>query len=215
MLLGASPGVAALPGPSGISTGVSSERESEYESDGSLDLDSPDFQKTPRFSLLNTFGPFVLLNPVGIVDPGAKCHLLIAFVPEEDKTFFENLEVRTRRATLTLGIKGRGLAPYLSCSLDTKILNMGYVLAKDSATSIFKLHNMSTVPVNYSIKLGSLSMTHYEEMQKLPNFISSQKSLASLVALDHVVHIEEIPSSQVVLPLSSSALSLSEPYTVT
>ncbi|XP_077106223.1 cilia- and flagella-associated protein 74 isoform X1 [Ranitomeya variabilis] len=135
----------------------------------------------PRFSLLNTFGPFVLLNPVGIVDPGAKCCLLIAFAPEEDKTFFENLEVRTRRATLTLGIKGRGLAPYLSCSLDTKMLNMGYVLAKDSATSIFKLHNTSTVPVNYSIKLGSLSMTHYEEMQKLPNFISSQKSLASLV----------------------------------
>ncbi|XP_073441515.1 cilia- and flagella-associated protein 74 [Dendrobates tinctorius] len=135
----------------------------------------------PRFSLLNSFGPFVLLNPVGIVDPGAKCHLLIAFSPEEDKTFFENLEVRTRRATLTLGIKGLGLAPYLSCSLDTKMLNMGYVLAKDSAASIFKLHNTSTVPVNYSIKLGSLSMTQYEDLQKLPNFTSSQKSLASLV----------------------------------
>ncbi|XP_073512979.1 cilia- and flagella-associated protein 74 isoform X2 [Phyllobates terribilis] len=135
----------------------------------------------PRFSLFNSCGPFVLLNPVGIVDPGAKCLLLIAFSPEEDKTFFENLEVRTQQATLTLGIKGRGLAPYLSCSLETKMLNMGYVLAKDSATSIFKLHNTSTVPVNYSIKLRSLSMNQYEEMQKLPNFITSQKTLASFV----------------------------------
>ncbi|XP_075695756.1 cilia- and flagella-associated protein 74 isoform X2 [Rhinoderma darwinii] len=135
----------------------------------------------PRFSILNSCGPFVLLNPVGIVDPGAKCLLIIAFTPEEDKTFFENLEVCTRQATLTLGIKGRGLAPSLSCSLEGGMLNMGYVLAKDSATSTFKLHNTSTVPVNYSIKLRSLSVTQYEEMQKLPTFITSQKSSAGFV----------------------------------
>ncbi|XP_072012089.1 cilia- and flagella-associated protein 74 isoform X2 [Engystomops pustulosus] len=130
----------------------------------------------PRFSILNPCGPFVLLNPVGVVEPGAKCLLLIAFAPEEDKTFFENLEVHNRQATLTLGIKGRGLAPSLSCSLETGILDMGYVLAKDSTTSTFKLHNTSRVPVNYSIKLRSLSVTQYEEMQKLPDFITSQKS---------------------------------------
>ncbi|XP_069804053.1 cilia- and flagella-associated protein 74 isoform X2 [Dendropsophus ebraccatus] len=130
----------------------------------------------PRFSILNTSGPFVLLNPVGIVQPGAKCLLLIAFSPEEDKTFFENLEVHTRQATLTLGIKGRGLAPSLSCSVETGVLNMGYVLAKDSTTSTFKLQNTSTVPVSYSIKLKSLSLTQYEEMQKLPIFITSSSA---------------------------------------
>ncbi|XP_044137811.1 cilia- and flagella-associated protein 74 [Bufo gargarizans] len=135
----------------------------------------------PRFSILNPCGPFVLLNPVGIVEPGAKCRLLIAFSPEDDKTFFENLEVRTQQAILTLGIKGRGLAPFLSCSLEAGVLNMGYVLVKDSATSTFKLHNTSAVPVNYCIKLGSLSVTQYEEMQKLPTFITSRKSAASFV----------------------------------
>ncbi|KAG9482273.1 hypothetical protein GDO78_011130 [Eleutherodactylus coqui] len=134
----------------------------------------------PRFSILNSCGPFVLLNPVGIVEPGAKCLLLIAFSPEEDKIFFENLEVRTRQATLTLGIKGRGLAPSLSCSLKG-LLNMGYVLAKDSTTSTFKLNNTSTVPVKYTIKLRSLSVTHYEDMQQLPAFISSQNSSASFI----------------------------------
>ncbi|XP_075135720.1 cilia- and flagella-associated protein 74 [Leptodactylus fuscus] len=135
----------------------------------------------PRFSIFNSCGPFVLLNPVGIVEPGAKCLLLLAFSPEEDKTFFENLEVRTRQATLTLGIKGRGLAPSLSCSLEEGTLNMGYVLAKESATSTFKLQNTSPVPVNYSIKLRSLSVTQYEEMQRLPASITSQKPSASCV----------------------------------
>ncbi|CAN2388222.1 Cilia and flagella associated protein 74 [Pristimantis euphronides] len=135
----------------------------------------------PRFSILNSCGPFVLLNPVGIVEPGAKFLLLIAFSPEEDKIFFENLEVHTRQATLTLGIKGHGLAPSLSCSLEGGLLNMGYVLAKDNASSTFKLHNTSTVPVKYSIKLRSLSVTQYEDKQQLPTFMTSQKSSASLV----------------------------------
>ncbi|XP_068096751.1 cilia- and flagella-associated protein 74 isoform X2 [Hyperolius riggenbachi] len=135
----------------------------------------------PSFSVLNPCGPFVLLNPVGIVEPGASCHLLIAFEPEESKTFFENLEVRTRQATLTLSIKGQGLAPSLACSLEGEVLNFGYVLAKDSTTAYFKLHNTSTVPVNYTIKLESLSVTRYEKMQTLPRFISSEKSSPSFV----------------------------------
>ncbi|XP_075045701.1 cilia- and flagella-associated protein 74 isoform X2 [Mixophyes fleayi] len=73
----------------------------------------------PRFSVFNTSGPFVLLNPVGIVEPGGNCRLLIAFSPDENQT----------------------------------------------------LNNTSTMPVNYSIKLGSLSVTRYDELQKLPNFI--------------------------------------------
>ncbi|XP_072281754.1 cilia- and flagella-associated protein 74 isoform X2 [Pyxicephalus adspersus] len=135
----------------------------------------------PRFSILNPCGPFVLLNPVRIVEPGGSCHLFIAFEPKESKIFFENLEVRTQQATLSLRIKGQGLAPSLSCSVDGGILNMGYVLAKDIATASFKLHNTSTVPVKYTIKQGSLSVTRYEELQKLPSFIISDKSAPSFV----------------------------------
>ncbi|XP_018408595.1 PREDICTED: cilia- and flagella-associated protein 74 [Nanorana parkeri] len=135
----------------------------------------------PRFSILNPCGPFALLNPIGIVEPGASCHLFIAFEPEESKTFFENLEVRTRQATVSLSIKGQGLAPSLTCTVDGGVLNMGYVLAKDHTTVSFKLHNTSTIPVNYTIKQGSLSVTRYEELQKLPNFIHSEKPAPNFV----------------------------------
>ncbi|XP_040181822.1 cilia- and flagella-associated protein 74 isoform X2 [Rana temporaria] len=134
----------------------------------------------PCFSILNPCGSFSLLNPVGTVEPGASCHLFIAFEPEESKTFFENLEVRTRQATLSLGIKGQGLAPSLTCSVDG-VLNLGYVLAKDSTIASFKLHNTSTIQAKYCIKQGSLSVTRYEELQKLPSFIHSDKSTPSFV----------------------------------
>ncbi|XP_077313773.1 cilia- and flagella-associated protein 74 isoform X4 [Lithobates pipiens] len=134
----------------------------------------------PRFSILNPCGSFSLLNPVGTVEPGASCHLFIAFEPEESKTFFENLEIRTQQATLSLGIKGQGLAPSLTCSVDG-VLNLGYVLAKDSTIASFKLHNTSTIQAKYSIKQGSLSITRYEELQKLPSFIHSDKSTSSFV----------------------------------
>ncbi|XP_075460955.1 cilia- and flagella-associated protein 74 [Ascaphus truei] len=133
------------------------------------------------FSILNPNGSFLLLNPVDVVEPGTNCFLLIAFSPDENKTFFENLEVCSTHATLTLGIKGRGLTPSVSCSLEGRILDMGYVLAKDSPTTSFKLQNTSTVPVSYSMNLGSLSVTRYSELQKLPCFISSQIKSSNLV----------------------------------
>ncbi|XP_053308414.1 cilia- and flagella-associated protein 74 [Spea bombifrons] len=133
------------------------------------------------FSIFNPCGPFVLLNIVKTVEPGASCFLLIAFSPCENKTFFETLEVRSPRATLTLGLKGKGIAPSVSCSLDGGIMDMGYVLSKDSVTSTFQLQNTSTVPVNYSVNLGSLSVNRYSELQKLPRFLSCQKKSSDLV----------------------------------
>ncbi|KAM8927645.1 cilia- and flagella-associated protein 74 [Pelodytes ibericus] len=133
------------------------------------------------FSIFNPNGPFELLNPVNIVEPGTSCFLLVAFSSKESKTFFENLEVRTLQATLTLGVKGKSLLPSVSCTLEGGVLNMGYVLAKDRITSVFQLQNTSTVPVNYSLKLGSLSATRYSELQKLPSFISCQEKSPDLL----------------------------------
>ncbi|KAG8434383.1 hypothetical protein GDO86_012671 [Hymenochirus boettgeri] len=133
------------------------------------------------FSILNPCGPFMLLNPVDVVDPGANCFLLIAFLPDENKIFFENLEVHCLQATLTLRIKGRGLTPSVSCSLDSDILDMGYILANDSSTTTFKLQNTSTVPVPFSIKLKSLSLSRYRDLQRLPCFISSHEKPLHLV----------------------------------
>ncbi|OCT72634.1 cilia- and flagella-associated protein 74 [Xenopus laevis] len=132
-------------------------------------------------SLLNPCGPFMLLNPVSMVEPGGNCHLLIAFLPDENKIFFENMKVSCRQAALSLCIKGRGLTPSVSCSLEGGTLDMGYVLANDSNITTFKLQNTSTVPVTYSVKLSSLSESRYTELQKLPHFIASHERPAGLV----------------------------------
>ncbi|XP_053546334.1 LOW QUALITY PROTEIN: cilia- and flagella-associated protein 74 [Bombina bombina] len=130
------------------------------------------------FSILNPCGPFMLLNPVDVVQPGDTCFLLIAFSPDENNAFFENLEVRVCNQTLTLGLRGQGLTPSLSCSLEGGVIDMGYVLVNDITTTTFKLQNMATVPVTYSLKLESLSVTRHNDLQKLPSFIcSKEKSL--------------------------------------
>uniref|UniRef100_A0A8C5MY74 Cilia and flagella associated protein 74 n=1 Tax=Leptobrachium leishanense TaxID=445787 RepID=A0A8C5MY74_9ANUR len=99
----------------------------------------------------------------------------------EHQKFFENLEVHTQCATLTLGIKGKGLSPSVSCSLESEILDMGHVLVKDSRTSTFQLQNTSIVPVIYTLKLGSFSMNRYNELQKIPSFISPDKAHRDVV----------------------------------
>ncbi|XP_067423281.1 cilia- and flagella-associated protein 74 isoform X1 [Emydura macquarii macquarii] len=125
------------------------------------------------FSILNPNGPFLLVSPVGNLDPGENQFLFISFCPNESKLFFETLDIRSIKATLTLSIIGHGLAPSIACSVEGEVLNMGYVIAKEKVTSTFKIQNTSTLPLRYSIKLESLSQTRDKERQRLPFFITS------------------------------------------
>lgn len=54
--------------------------------------------------------------------------------------FFETLDIRSIKATLTLSIIGHGLAPSIACSVEGEVLNMGYVIAKEKVTSMFKVN---------------------------------------------------------------------------
>ncbi|XP_043355849.1 cilia- and flagella-associated protein 74 isoform X5 [Dermochelys coriacea] len=125
------------------------------------------------FSILNPNGPFLLISPVGTLEPGENQFLLISFCPNESKLFFETLDIRTIKATLTLSIIGHGVAPSIACSVEGEVLDMGYVIAKEKVTSTFKIQNTSTLPLRYSIKLESLSQTRLKEQQRLPFFITS------------------------------------------
>ncbi|XP_025038457.2 cilia- and flagella-associated protein 74 isoform X2 [Pelodiscus sinensis] len=125
------------------------------------------------FSILNPNGPFLLVSPVGTVEPGENQFLFISFCPNESKVFFETLDIRSIKATLTLSIVGQGVAPSIACSVDGEVLNMGYVIAKEKVSSTFKIQNTSTLPLQYSIKLASLSLTREQEQQRLPFFITS------------------------------------------
>ncbi|XP_050787587.1 cilia- and flagella-associated protein 74 isoform X8 [Gopherus flavomarginatus] len=125
------------------------------------------------FSILNPNGPFLLVNPVGTLEPGENQFLFISFCPNESKLFFETLDIRSIKGTLTLSIIGQGVAPSIACSVEGDMLDMGYVIAKEKVTSTFKIQNTSTLPLRYSIKLESLSQTRDKEQQRLPFFIMS------------------------------------------
>ncbi|XP_074831693.1 cilia- and flagella-associated protein 74 [Carettochelys insculpta] len=125
------------------------------------------------FSILNPNGPFLLVNPIGTLEPGENQFLVISFCPSESKLFFETLDIRSKKATLTLSIIGQGVAPSIACSVEGQVLNMGYVIAKEKITSTFKIQNTSTLPLRYSMMLASLSLTRDKEQKRLPFFITS------------------------------------------
>ncbi|NXH71110.1 CFA74 protein, partial [Hydrobates tethys] len=67
---------------------------------------------------------------------------------------------------------GRGVMPSIVCSVE-EVLNMGYVIAREKVTSTFKIQNTSTLTLQYSIQLDSLSSTRDKDQQRLPSFITS------------------------------------------
>nr|XP_015192719.1 PREDICTED: cilia- and flagella-associated protein 74 isoform X1 [Lepisosteus oculatus]XP_015192720.1 PREDICTED: cilia- and flagella-associated protein 74 isoform X1 [Lepisosteus oculatus] len=130
-------------------------------SQDSLDLSS---------SLLDPNGPFLLLNALRHLEPGAMHTLLISFSPAQGKKYYETLQIQTKKMTLRLNLCGIGLQPTINCSVEGGLISFGYVLEKESATQMFKLHNTSSLLVHYSLKLESLSnFTH----EGLPPFLAS------------------------------------------
>ncbi|XP_037237487.1 cilia- and flagella-associated protein 74 [Falco rusticolus] len=124
------------------------------------------------FSVLNPNGPFLLVRPVEMLEPGENKALIISFCPNESKWFFETLDVGTTKTNLTLGITGHGVMPSTVCSVE-EVLHMGYVVAREKVTSTFKIQNTSTLSLRYSIQLDSLSSTRDKDQQSLPSFITS------------------------------------------
>ncbi|XP_078498582.1 cilia- and flagella-associated protein 74 [Lissotriton helveticus] len=133
------------------------------------------------FSILNPRGPFQLLNTTGSVDPGNSFVLLISFSPNENQKFFEHLDVYSSKGTLPLSVTGQGLTPSLACSVEGGLLDLGYVLANEKATTNFQLSNTSTFTIKYFIKLSSLSEERQKDQQKLPPFINPHKGTTDCV----------------------------------
>ncbi|XP_009869844.1 PREDICTED: uncharacterized protein CFAP74 [Apaloderma vittatum] len=132
------------------------------------------------FSVLNPNGPFLLVTPVGMLEPGENKPLIISFCPKDSSWFFEMLDIRTAKTNLTLSITGRGVVPSTVCSVE-EILNMGYVVAREKATSTFKVQNTCTLALPYSVQLDSLSSTWDKDRQRLPSFITSSSQRTEFV----------------------------------
>ncbi|XP_021273277.1 cilia- and flagella-associated protein 74 isoform X3 [Numida meleagris] len=125
-----------------------------------------------RFSVLNLTGPFLLVRAVRMLEPGEIKTLIISFSPNENKSFFETLDIQTVKNNLALRITGHGVTPSTVCSVE-EVLDMGYVLASEKATSTFKIENNSTLTLPYSIHLASFSSATDKDFRRIPSFLMS------------------------------------------
>ncbi|NWU49692.1 CFA74 protein, partial [Dromas ardeola] len=67
---------------------------------------------------------------------------------------------------------GHGVMPSIVCSVG-EVLDMGYVIAREKVTSTFKIQNTSTLTLQYSMQLDSLSSTRDKDQQRIPSFLTS------------------------------------------
>ncbi|XP_027438163.2 cilia- and flagella-associated protein 74 isoform X3 [Zalophus californianus] len=134
-----------------------------------------------EFSMLNPNGPFVLLNAISKLLAGETHVLTLSFSPHESILAQETLDIITKRGTLSLTLLGTGVASMITCSIEGNTLDMGYVIARESVSSSFKLQNCSTLPIKFSLRLDSLSRSKSEDQQRLPQFLASRAQRTEVV----------------------------------
>ncbi|XP_040590866.1 cilia- and flagella-associated protein 74 isoform X4 [Mesocricetus auratus] len=144
---------------------------------------------TLEFSLLNPNGPFVLLNPSNKICSGETQTLVLSFSPQESILAQETLDIITKRGTLPLTLTGTGVASMITCSIDGNVFNMGYVLARESVSTSFKLQNESSLPIKFWMRLESLSIKRAETRQQLPKFLTSHEQRTEIVG--ELTHCQE------------------------
>ncbi|XP_072831702.1 cilia- and flagella-associated protein 74 isoform X3 [Vicugna pacos] len=138
-----------------------------------------------KCSVLNPNGPFVLMNPVSKLPSGETHVLELSFSPNESILLLpgrsshsapcresgspqaqETLDIITRRGSLSLTLTGTGVASVTTCSIEGDVLNMGYVIARESVSSGFKLDSLSP---------------RTENQHQLPQFLASRTQRTEVV----------------------------------
>ncbi|XP_071945764.1 cilia- and flagella-associated protein 74-like isoform X2 [Antedon mediterranea] len=134
-------------------------------------------------SVLDTCGPFQLLNAIRSLPPNATHTLLIAFSPKIAKVFVEVLNIKCVTSTLCVSLNGQGMQPLVSTSLEDDLLNFGYVIVGENLTESFKMENKSTLSVDYCIRLlSNLSHEFHDNMkQQLPYFVDGDNSIGKVM----------------------------------
>ncbi|CAH1773330.1 unnamed protein product [Owenia fusiformis] len=133
-------------------------------------------------SVLNTSGPFLMLNSLRMLPPDETHTIIISFVPTSGQTFYEVLEIQAPESTLFITLMGKGISPIVNLSISNNELDMGHILEKEYCEQTFKIENTSTLSIEYCIKLDSNSLLRHSRAQALPQFIKvKDKKSMSLV----------------------------------
>ncbi|NWY29794.1 CFA74 protein, partial [Pheucticus melanocephalus] len=75
---------------------------------------------------------------------------------------------------------GHGVVPSTECSVG-EVLDMGYVMARDTVTATVQIKNTSSMTLLFSVQLESLSPTRDRDRQKIPSFLTSSLQRTEIV----------------------------------
>ncbi|KAL8571941.1 hypothetical protein ACOMHN_026153 [Nucella lapillus] len=134
-----------------------------------------------KSSLLDTAGPFLMVNALRMLAPGATHTLIISFTPSRGRVFREALKIRTETSVLHLTLAGRGVSPVVSLSVENQLFDMGAVLVGEYCEKIFKIQNTSSLAIDYMIKQDSLSPLRHSKAQALPHYLRPHDSVRNFV----------------------------------
>ncbi|XP_041377895.1 cilia- and flagella-associated protein 74-like isoform X2 [Gigantopelta aegis] len=134
-----------------------------------------------KSSILETDGPFQIVNAMRMLSADATHTAVISFTPTAGRVFHEILEIQSPNGTLYLTLTGRGVSPIVNLSLESQVVDMGAVLCNEYMEKTFKIHNNSSLSIDYFIKLDSMSLLRHSKSQGIPAFIKRDKKSKNLV----------------------------------
>ncbi|KAF2988379.1 hypothetical protein EK904_001351 [Melospiza melodia maxima] len=94
--------------------------------------------------------------------------------------FLETLDIQVAQSNLSLPLCGHGVVPSTECSVG-EVLDMGYVMARDTVTATVQIKNTSSMTLLFSVQLESLSPTRDRDRQKIPSFLTSSLQRTEIV----------------------------------
>ncbi|XP_048067039.1 cilia- and flagella-associated protein 74 isoform X2 [Megalobrama amblycephala] len=109
-------------------------------------------------SLLDVNGPFSVLNAMRPIGPEETHVLLIAFTPSVAKKYYETLEVSCSQMSLEIALCAEAVDPIITCSHGGHV-DFDYVPENESASQVFRLQNLSSLDVRFSVLLDSQRLT--------------------------------------------------------
>ncbi|CAG2192853.1 unnamed protein product [Mytilus edulis] len=92
-------------------------------------------------SLLDTSGPFLMLNALRVLPPDGTHTILISFTPEAGRVFHEVLQINSGTSVLHVTVMGEGVNPIINLDMPTEngVFDIGAVLAGEYLERTFKV----------------------------------------------------------------------------
>ncbi|KAI0214111.1 Cilia- and flagella-associated protein 74 [Lamellibrachia satsuma] len=134
-----------------------------------------------------SIGPFVMLNCLRQLKPNSSHTVLVSFTPHMEQVFQEVLRIHCPDSTLSLTVKGTGVQPVVSLSVEDNLMDLGAVIVGEYREETFKrpeppssinneaINHLPQVPINEALDDPPTLL----ETQKAIRLLSSGKAPGS------------------------------------